>query len=332
MNPKEQFLSVLRNDKPTKWMGYAFNGYAHNYFPVIWDPITMMDAAHTGESYLDDWGATWRHLPTDPGAIPMVNDDNKVIKDLAHWRDYVTFPSLENLDWTGALAQLSAVDRETTLVMVPSFYGPFERAHALMTFEDVFCGMSEEPEALSDLLGALTDWKIRALELVIDTLKPDIIHSHDDWGSLTSLFFSPTVFRELFKPHYTRLYSFIRSKGVLVQHHADCYCTGLENDMVDMCIDMWQGVVPTNDIPLIQKNTEGKLLLLGGIDQRIVDRAEATEEEIRAEVRRAIDAYAPGGAFLPCIASITCINPGKGEIVIDECNKYGALWLAKTSS
>ena len=321
----------MRNEQPPEWMGYAFDGYVNNGFPVIWDPITMMDAAYSGESYIDDWGATWRHLPTDPGAIPMVNQDNKVIKDITHWRDYVTFPKFDNLDWSGALAQLSVVDRETTLVMVPSFYGPFERAHALMPFEDVFCAMQEDPEAMYDLFGALTDWKIKAMELVIDNLQPDIIHSHDDWGSLTNLFFSPTVFRELLKPHYTRLYGYIKSRGVLVQHHADCYCQGLESDMVDMGIDMWQGVVPTNDIQLIKKNTQGKLLLLGGINQTIIDRADATEDAIRGEVRRAIDAYAPGGAFLPCIASIVCINPGVTEIVIDECNRYGAQWLIHNS-
>ncbi|SHI03702.1 Uroporphyrinogen decarboxylase (URO-D) [Sporobacter termitidis DSM 10068] len=331
MNPKEQFLSALKNEKPPKWMGYAFNAYASNGFPVIWDPVTMLDAAFSGESYIDLWGATWRHLPTDPGAIPMVNQENKVIKDLTHWRDYVRFPSLDNLDWSAAMGMLSVVDRDTTLVMVPSFYGPFERAHALMPFDEVLCALYEEPDATYDLFGALTDWKIKALGLVIDHIKPDIIHSHDDWGSKTSLFMSPEIFRKLLKPHYTRLYSYIKSRGVLVQHHADCYCQGLECDMVDMGIDMWQGVIPANDIPLIQRNTRGRLLLLGGIDQTVIDHADATEESIRAEVRRAIDTYAPGGAFLPCIASILCINEGVGDIVIDECNKYGAEWLKKNS-
>jgi hypothetical protein len=331
MNPKEQFLSALKNDQPPKWMGYAFNAYANNGFPVIWDPVTMLDAAYSGESYVDLWGATWRHLPTDPGAIPMVTQQNKVIKDLEHWRDYVKFPSLDNLDWSAAMGMLSVVDRETTLVMVPSFYGPFERAHALMPFEEVLCAMQEEPELMYDLFGALTDWKMKAVGIVIDHIKPDIIHSHDDWGSKTSLFMSPDVFRKLLKPHYTRLYDYIKSRGVLVQHHADCYCQGLENDMVDMGIDMWQGVIPTNDIPLIQQNTHGKLLLLGGINQTLIDHDGVAEEVIRAEVRRAIDTYAPGGAFLPCIASITCLNAKVTDIVIDESNRYGIDWLKRNN-
>ena len=64
--------------------------------------------------------------------------------------------------------------------------------------------------------------------------------------------------------------------------------------MVDLGIDMWQGVLPTNDIVQIQKNTGGKMLLMGGLQQHVIDQADATEEDIRAEVRRAIDTYGPG--------------------------------------
>lgn len=326
MTQKEQFLTVLKNEKPIKWMGYAFNAFVPG-FPVIWDPITMMDAAFMGESYIDLWGSTWRHLPTDPGAIPIVTQENKVIKDLTNWRDYVKFPNLSNLDWAGAKAQLSAIDRETTFVMVPSFYGPFERAHALIPFDEVLCGMYEEPDIMYDLFGALTDWKIEAMRHIIDNVHPDIIHSHDDWGSKTSLFMSPELFRTQLKPHYKRLYDYIKSRGVLVQHHADCYCQGLECDMVDMGIDMWQGVTPSNDIPLIQKNTQGKILLIGGIDQTLIDHANVNEDVVRTEVRRAIDTYAPGGAWLPCISSLVALNGPVTGIVIDECNKYGAEWL-----
>ena len=39
----------------------------------------------------------------------------------------------------------------------------------------------------------------------------------------------------------------------------------------------------------IKKNTEGKMLLMGGIEQEAIDRADATEELIRSEARKAID-------------------------------------------
>jgi hypothetical protein len=330
MNQKELFLSAMRNEKPVKWMGYGFEAFPKGKFHVVLDPISIWDILQfSGESVVDNWGVVHRFLPGDPGIIPMVNDKNKVIKDITHWRDYVRFPEIPALDWSDAKKAVDSVDRESELVMVPSFRGLFERAHCLMTFEEVLIYMYEEPEAMNELFSAYADWKIKVLEQLVDNLHPDIIHSHDDWGSKTSLFFSPQKFRELLKPHYARMYSYLKKRGVLIQHHADCCCQGIENDMVDLGIDMWQGILPSNDIVQIQKNTKGKLLLMGGLEQGLIDRADATENVIRGEVRRAIDTYAPGGAFLPCIPSLECINEHVTPIVIDECNRYGAEWLKK---
>lgn len=46
-------------------------------------------------------------------------------------------------------------------------------------------------------------------------------------------------------------------------------------------------MLPSNDIPAMQKKLDGKMVLIGGTDAAIVDRADSTEEEIRREVRRA---------------------------------------------
>ena len=88
-------------------------------------------------------------------------------------------------------------------------------------------------------------------------------------------------------------------------------------------------MLPSNDIKAIQKATGGKLLLMGGLDQALIDQADVSEAEVRAEVRRAIDEYCPGGSFLPCIGSLECLNAWVTPVVIDECNRYGAEWLAK---
>ncbi len=330
MNLKEMFYSALRNDQPIKWMGYAFEAFPKSQFHVVVDPISIWDILFmSGEAVMDHWGVMHRNLPGDPGIMPIVNEKNKVIKDITKWRDYVAFPEIPELDWSDAKKTIADIDRDTTMIMVPTFRGLFERAHCLMTFEDVLINLYEEPEAMNEFFAAYTDWKLRACEMIIDNLQPDIIHSHDDWGSKTSLFFSPQKFRELLKPHYARLYGYIKKRGVLVQHHADSHLQGIETDMVELGIDMWQGVLPSNDILQIKKNTQGKMLLMGGLEQTVIDRAEATEEEIRAEVRKAIDTYAPGGAYLPCISSLECINTFVTPIVIDECNRYGAEWLKK---
>ena len=58
---------------------------------------------------------------------------------------------------------------------------------------------------------------------------------------------------------------------------------GIENDMVDLGIDMWQGALPSNDIVQVQKNTKGKMLLMGGIDQGVID--EQTRQRMKSAVK-----------------------------------------------
>lgn len=331
MTKKEQFLSVMRNEKPIKWMGYGFNGFTQTMFHCIMDPISIWDILFMqGERVQDHWGVWHRYLPGDPGVIPMVNEENQVIKDITKWRDYVVFPEIpSDLDWESTRQEIAKVDRDQELVMVATFRGLFERAHCLMTFEDTLVNLYEEPEAMADFFAAYTDWKLKVAEALCDNLDFDVIHSHDDWGSKTAMFFAPEVWRKLLKPQYERLYAYYKKRGKLIQHHCDCYATDVAKDLVDIGVDMWQGVLPQNDIKRVQRETNGKLLLLGGLDQGLIDQEDVSEEVVRAEVRRAIDEYAPGGCFLPCIGSLECLNAWVTPVVIDECNRYGAEWLAK---
>ena len=332
MTNKEKVLSVMRNEQPLKWMGYGFEAFTKTMYHCIMDPISIWDILFIqGENVLDHWGVNHRYIPgVDPGVIPMVNEQNQVIKDITHWRDYVTFPEIpDDLDWASVQKQIAEVDRDNEMIMLATFRGPFERAHCLMTFEDTLINMYEEPEAMYDLFGAYIDWKLKVAKLLCDNLSFDVIQSHDDWGSKTSMFFSVDKFRELLKPHMKRLYDYYHERGIIVMHHCDCYAAELAPEMVDIGVDIWEGVLPSNNIPKVQQMTQGKMLLMGGLDQGLIDQADVSEEAVRAEVRRAIDEYAPGGAFLPCIGSIECLNAWVTPVVIDECNKYGAEWLAK---
>jgi uroporphyrinogen-III decarboxylase len=216
--------------------------------------------------------------------------------------------------------------------MVPTFRGLFERLHSLRAFECVMEDLMLYPDECEAFFDAYTDWKMEAIKLLIDNLDFDILHSHDDLGAKTKLFFSPQIFRDMFKPRYKKLYDYCHSRGILVQHHCDSYITPFAGDFAEIGVDMWQGALPTNDIVKIQKELDEKgynMLLMGGLEAAIVDNEYATEEEIRAEVRRAIDTYGPGGHFLPCIASINCLYAKNEEIAIDEMNRYGAEWVRK---
>ena len=61
----------------------------------------------------------------------------------------------------------------------------------------------------------------------------------------------------------------MKDHGVIVIHHADSFCEPIVEDMVDIGIDVWQGVLPENDIVKLQKQLDGRMTLMGGIDATI---------------------------------------------------------------
>jgi hypothetical protein len=344
MTKKELFFSALDNEKPAKFMGHAFDAFPQEVafgpggpellFHAVIDPISNWDILQfSGREYKDLWGVTHRYLPDegDPGIIPLTDSKNQVIKDMENWRDYVVFPKIpDDLDWSYAQAQCKAAHERGELVMVPSFRGLFERLHSLRAFENVMEDIALCPDEVEEFYDAYLDWKLEVFKQLLDHLDVDMIHSHDDLGAKEKLFFSPKTFREQLKPRYEKLYAYVHSRGKLVQHHCDCYITPFAADFAEMGVDMWQGALPTNDLLKIQKELDEKglnMLMMGGLESAIIDDKGASEEQIRAEVRRAIDTYGPGGHFLPCIGSINCLFPENEAIVVDEMNRYGAEWV-----
>jgi hypothetical protein len=277
----------------------------------------------------DKWGTTVLWPEDQVAAMPHVTSGNKVIPDITTWRQKATVPDLagncsDPAAWAPALKEISAIDRNENLLMAFMPTGVFEQLHFLMGFEDTLMNFLEEPEAMEDLCAAVGEYRYNYMKLIVDNLKPDIMLSHDDWGSKKSLFTSPGVWRKFIKPQYVRTYNYMKEKGVLIMHHADSYLEPLVEDMIELGIDIWQGVLPQNDIPKIQKQAAGRMVLMGGLDASIIDRADAAEEIIRSEVRRACTAYAPGGSFIPCITygGPGTIYPHVDPIINDEIDKY----------
>jgi hypothetical protein len=92
-------------------------------------------------------------------------------------------------------------------------------------------------------------------------------------------------------------------------------------------------VQPVNNIVKLKEKAKGKAGIMGGLDvQNVVDRVEATDEEIAAEVKRCIEAYGPGGGYMVYGASVNMFNPSQyapgGRIftVNKACEKYGRIY------
>jgi len=327
VNSKENWLRLIRNDHPgwiePPWVPFKGNDPIGMF---VADPITQslfVDGPVYDVPQKDAWGVTWVWFSDSVARNPHITDENKVLADVTRWRETVDFPPLDGHDWSTVHAFMESVDRNEYLIMCFVNGGLFERSHYLMGFEDALCNYLVNQEAMYDLLGAIADWIIGQLNRIMDNMQPDIVHFHDDWGSKTNLFLPPDVWREIIKPHHQRIVDAVKSRGLIFMHHADCICEPIVEDMAEMGIDIWQGVIPQNDIPAIQKRLGGHMALMGGIDAQLIDRSDHDEVTIRKEVRRCIDTYCPAGSFIPCIPNIKPLYPDVARIYNDELKQYG---------
>ena len=303
MTPKEIFFELLKKDgRPERQLvqyealqmalGDPIGGYLHN-------------GRRPGATVTDLWGTIIEWPADAPGSMPHVTEETKVIKDITRWRDYVHAPDIiancsDEEAWAGFRSAVREKAGEERLVAGFMATGIFEQCHFLMPFQEVLTNLYDHPDEMHELIDYITDFRIGYVKHLIDNLQPDAIFSHDDWGTKDALFMKPDMWREFFKEPYRRFYGYIRSRGVIAIHHADSYLVPIIDDMAEIGIQVWQGVLPENNIPALQKQLDGRMVLMGGIGAAI-DREDAGEEEVRSYVSKALNEYCPGGHFIPSI-------------------------------
>ena len=318
MTKRENAMAVLRGEQPD------FYGDFMDAIVLVPDPILMRDMGpNDGSEYCDAWGTVYTFPPGAPGPHPHVTDENAVVKDICDWKNSLKVPPVEGLDWTKAKEVADSVDRKEKFVGFMCAGGLFERSHHLMGMINAFYAYMDEPEEMKAMLRVIADYKIACLKETAKQIHPDIVFFHDDWGSKQNLFLPPDTWRDIIKPLHKEIVDTAHELGMIFMHHADCICEPIVEDMVEIGIDIWQGTIAQNDIVKIQRVTDGKLPMCGGIDGPKIDIENISEEEIRAEVRRAIDTYCPGGKFFPSIPNGICFREWNNSIVMDELAKYG---------
>ena len=301
MTAKENFLELLKPDgqperqlRQYEALHMCLNDPANTY---------LRGNRKRGTVSVDRWGTTISFPADAPGPMPLTGDGLAVCPDVTRWRETVHAPDLAancTQGWEDCRRQARDACGQEKLLAGFMGTGIFEQCHFLMGFEDTLTNLYEHPQEMHELIEYILEYRLGYVKLLIDNLQPDVIFSHDDWGTKDALFMKPEMWREFFKEPYRRFYGYIRSRGCIAIHHADSYLAPIVDDMAEIGIQVWQGVLPENDIPALQRHLKGRLVLMGGLGAAI-DRADAQPEEILTYARDALERYCPGGHYIPSI-------------------------------
>lgn len=298
LTKKQNLLETIRGGTPDRFVNQ------YEFLNIIME-IPSGTEFNYGRTWKDNWGITWQWPVGQLGMFPVHDEEHTVIKDITDWKKYLTMPPVQTSDeaWAPAIAHANAVDRNEEYVAPVFAPGIFEMTHHLMGMENALMALYEEPEAMHELIDALTERELEFAKVTIEKIHPDAIFHHDDWGSQINSFISPAMFEEFFLPAYKKIYGFYKANGVeLIVHHSDSYAANLVPFMIDMGIDIWQGVMNTNNIPELIKQYGGKISFMGGLHSGLIDFPGWTPENCAKHVEEACrtNGYK---YFIPCQTS-----------------------------
>lgn len=266
----------------------------------------LRDAGERWE-YHDEWGFT-HHFPKQNGywfsivGHPMENlapDDELV--DKYNWPD-----PLDPERTAGLRERAIRFREEGKLVMIKGLCaGIFEMQQRLRGVTNALIDPFLYPEFSDRLIGKLADLKIQFWEKALGELADvvDVVAEADDYGTQESQLVSPDHFRQYYKPHIARIIKTIRDSapGAKVMFHSCGNIRPLLPDFIETGIDIINPVHvnAAGMEPYQLKKDFGSELVFwgGGVDtQKVLP--EGSPSDVMDDVKRNIDALAPGGGFV----------------------------------
>ena len=311
--PKENLLRVIHHDGP-EWVPKGMESVVSIGSPVVERP--------SAAGY-DAFGVRWSYEEgAEGGTFPT--HDGHTIRDLSRWREEITIPDVDALDWATVAARAAEIDRDAHLVSGFVEMGLFERSYLLLGMREALIAYAAQPDLMSELLGAVADFKIAVIERFDDAAGLDLVWYGDDWGTQDRLFMRPDTWRATIKPHTQRIYDCMKRRGILIEQHSCGLIENVFGDMVEMGADIYNPCQPCNDLAALKRAYGGRIAFCGGIDsQFVLHRPGATAAEVRAEVRRRIDELAAGGGYIAAPSHSVPYNPVLIEAMDNEIATYG---------
>ncbi len=242
--------------------------------------------------------ARWRYRPEDPNLrSPLAGA--RSLQDLRSF----PFPDTRGAYHPAGLAhQVQQLHRRGLAAggNLPHLGGElFEAAWRLRGLEAFLLDLLERPtwaNYLLDRLAALARRNAEALARVgVDVLALD-----DDVGMPGTMFISPALWRQYFKPRLAQIIGAARAikHDLRVLYHSDGYFEPIIGDLIEAGVQAINPIQPDHMDPLRIRQTFGHRVALWGTVGTHTTFSYATPDQIRREVRQRIETLGRAGLIL----------------------------------
>ena len=246
----------------------------------------------------DLWGVKFTNVP---GTGPIQEPGFFLFDDIRNWRDHIKTPDWSDVDWESMAKPVvdgwdPALPRTSGASM-----GFFQAMYNFMGFTGCLVACASEPDEVKALMDYLSSFYVENAKKILQHYKPDFGTIGDDIAHARAPFVSLEMYRELFKPYWKRYIDVFKEADKPVILHNCGNNDILVDDFVEIGINGWEPAEESNDVLGIKARHDRKIAIMGAFQQNgLCSYPETTEAQIRAEVRRVIETYAPGGAYAFC--------------------------------
>lgn len=208
--------------------------------------------------------------------------------------------------------------------------GFFDLGIQLRGFERFMTDMVLDKKFTHKFMGKLLETIIGYYDVLLDQAGPyiNIVETQDDYGHQNSLFFSPSLFREMIKPYRSELNAFIKKKApqASIFIHTCGAVSELIEDLIDCGIDVVNPVQPLAkgmETKGLKERFGGKIVFHGGID--LQKALAGSKEDVELEVKTRLRDLAPGGGYILSPANVVQDDVPVENIVLlfDLAKEYG---------
>jgi len=259
--------------------------------------------------YVDEWGITHRRPKVDglyysvmrsPLADPLLTPE-----DVRAYR----FPNTgDPARIEGLREQAEQYRAQGKAVMLKGVLaGIFEMAQRVRGMENLLMDMASNEALAGTLFDKMLELKLAFWEMALPRLRDvvDVISEADDYGTQVSQLISPRMFRQQIKPRLAVLFARIKqlAPNARLFFHSCGNVRPLLPDFIEIGVDILNPIhiTATGMEPRALKRDFGDAIVFwgGGVDTQDV-LPHGTPQQVKDNVRRNIDALAPGGGYVFC--------------------------------
>jgi uroporphyrinogen decarboxylase len=258
------------------------------------------------EAFVDEWGIT-QHRPYPDGLYFTAL--RHPLEGVISVDDVTKYPWPDTGDprrIAGLHDLAAAYQAQGRAVMIKGVLaGIFEMAQRVRGMAPLMMDLASDEALAGALLDKMVELKLNFWEMALPQLRDvvDVISEADDYGTQVSQLISPRMFRRLMKPRLAILFGRIKelAPDAKLFFHSCGNVRPLLPDFIELGVDILNPVHvrATGMNPVELKRDFGRDIVFwgGGVDTQDV-LPHGTPAEVRDDVRRNIDALAPGGGFV----------------------------------